>query len=183
MGGAQQMGAQGGMQNANAMKMQQMKMMQKMGKFGGMQMSQMPKMSSFLELETNTQTTMQYWASSAGLQSATAYKMAVSKVGEKGPSGGKGLMQYSKQMFGSFASSLQQVANVGYITSMWQLYFFFSEMFGSDGAQQQAQGGIQGGMQGGMQGMGAMGGNSNNNAGMAKARAWVQNVMASVNKQ
>merc|ERR1712022_19058 len=111
------------------------------GKFGGMQMSQMPKMSSFLELQTNTETktkfyaalfapfilggshqtyldmytfyqiTMQYWASSSGLQSATAYKMAMSKVGKAGPAEGKGLMQYSKQMFGSFASSLQQVAN------------------------------------------------------------------------
>jgi len=126
---------------------------------------------------------MTYSASSLGLQSAQSMKMAFNKADRKvGMASAGTMMRYSKQLFGAFASNLQQVANVGYITSLWEIYQIYQDY--QTKAQMTAQSSMdvpmqQGGaMMQGMLGTDGMGGRSHT-ASLQKAREFVHQAMAS----
>merc|ERR1711871_1209782 len=83
----------------------------------------------YTSIYTFYQLTMQYMAANAGLQSAYAHKAALQTVDSKhfNRATPAKAMEHSKLLFGSFASNLQQVANVGYITALWEMYALYQE--------------------------------------------------------
>lgn len=84
---------------------------------------------TYTNIYTFYQVFMQKQAADSGLMSAYAMKQASGQAAQQHMDSGLATQaKNSAEMhFGAFASGLQQVANVGYITALWKMYFMYRE--------------------------------------------------------